>query len=121
MLVQICKLLTLDDDANKYLKSWKIPPSDFTKDYPETLRWLISGWSGMSVKGFSGYKKGVPLPNTVQILSGEKPATNQPVVVLMKPGSRPVESGGAITVAQQMIEDVTGENYASVLRDIEKL
>jgi CubicO group peptidase (beta-lactamase class C family) len=111
------KLLTLDDDANKYLKSWTIPPSDFTKDYPETLRWLISGWSGMSVKGFSGYKKGEPLPNTVQILNGEKPATNQPVVVLMKPGSRPQESGGAITVAQQMIEDVTGENYASVLRE----
>ncbi len=48
------KLLTLDDDANNYLKSWKIPPSDFTKDHPETLRWLISGWSGMSVNNGFG-------------------------------------------------------------------
>ena len=39
------KLLTLDDDANKYLKSWKIPRSDFTKDYPETLRWLWSDYT----------------------------------------------------------------------------
>jgi CubicO group peptidase (beta-lactamase class C family) len=117
MLFVYRKKLTLDDDANNYLKTWKIPPSEYTKDQPITLRWLLSGWSGVSVQGFSGYKKGESLPNTEQILNGEKPATNDPVVVQMKPGTRELESGGAIMIVQKMLEDVTGKGYPVILHE----
>jgi CubicO group peptidase (beta-lactamase class C family) len=40
-------LLNLDEDVNNYLKSWKIPDSEFTKEEKVTLRRLLSHSAGL--------------------------------------------------------------------------
>jgi CubicO group peptidase (beta-lactamase class C family) len=34
--------LSLDEDVNRYLKSWKVPQSEFTRERSVTLRSLLS-------------------------------------------------------------------------------
>ena len=103
--------LDLDEDVNKYLKSWKIPANNFTENNPITLRQILSHTAGFSVHGFADYYPDEKTPNTVQILNGAKPAKSNKVEVIFAPGSRFKYSGGGITVAQQIIEDVTGMPY----------
>lgn len=78
--------LDLDEDVNRKLVSWKVPDNEFTKNEKVTLRRLLSHTAGLIVFGFGGYKTGQPLPSTVQILNGEKPADNEAVRVNSTPG-----------------------------------
>lgn len=110
-------VLKLDENVNTYLKSWKFPESEFTKDDPLTVRDLISGRSGIAVSGFYGYFKGDRVPTLVQMLNGQKPANNPPIALQRKPRGPVVESGGAYLVLQQLIEDVTGKSFEQVLKE----
>ena len=110
--------LDLDEDVNKYLKSWKVPASEFTKDNPITLRHLLSHTAGLSVHGFADYYPGETLPTPIQTLNGERPAKNGKVDVIFEPGSRFKYSGGGTTVVQQIIADVTGMPYEKATEKI---
>jgi len=66
--------LSLDEDVNRWLKKWKVPESDFTKDEKVTLRRILSHSAGLTVHGFPGYAVGAPMPTLVEILDGAKPA-----------------------------------------------
>lgn len=106
--------LSLDDDANKFLRSWKVPENEWTQTEKVTLRGLLSHTAGTNVSGFPGYHSDLPVPNTVQILNGEQPLANtEAVEVIVKPGDAYLYSGGGSTIVQCMIEDVTNENYSS--------
>ena len=48
-------VLDLDRDVNEYLKSWKVPDNEFTREEKVTLRRLLSHSAGLSVHGFRGY------------------------------------------------------------------
>jgi CubicO group peptidase (beta-lactamase class C family) len=109
-------VLKLDANVNTYLKSWKLPESDRAKNHPVTVRSLIDGTSGINVSGFYGYDKGAPLPTTIQLLNGEKPANNEPIKVISEPGSIIRESGGGYMVLQQLLEDVAGKSYETLLQ-----
>src|SRR5262249_34955300 len=47
--------LKLDDDVNHALRTWRIPPSDSSKDVLITLRMLLTHSAGLTVHGFPGY------------------------------------------------------------------
>ena len=65
----------LDEDVNRYLKSWKVPVNEFTRDHPVTARALFSHTSGTGDGfGFPGYEPSQPRPTLIQILNGEKPS-----------------------------------------------
>ncbi|WP_436516975.1 serine hydrolase domain-containing protein [Ekhidna sp. To15] len=72
--------LDIDEDVNQYLKLWKIEENDYTKDQAVTLRHIMSHTAGLTVHGFADFNPGEPQPTTVQILNGEWPAKNYPVV-----------------------------------------
>jgi CubicO group peptidase (beta-lactamase class C family) len=109
--------LSLDEDANARLRTWKVPENELTKDEKVTLRRLLSHSAGLTVHGFPGYEVGKPLPSLVQILDGAKPANTAAIRVDVVPGSRWRYSGGGYTVMQQMLIDVTGKPFPQFMRE----
>jgi CubicO group peptidase (beta-lactamase class C family) len=108
--------LKLDDDVNGYLKSWKVPENEFTREQKVTLRRLLSHMAGLTVHGFPGYDATSPVPTIPQILDGLKPANTPAVRVDLLPGSTYRYSGGGYTVAQLMMTDVTGVPFPDFMQ-----
>jgi CubicO group peptidase (beta-lactamase class C family) len=110
--------LALDEDVNAKLKSWKVPENDFTKTEKVTLRRLLSHSAGLTVHGFRGYAAGEPVPTTVQVLDGAKPANSAAVRVDVVPGQIWRYSGGGYTVAQLLMTEVTGRAFPDLMADL---
>jgi CubicO group peptidase (beta-lactamase class C family) len=116
-LVEMGKL-SLDEDVNTLLKSWKLPDSAFTKDQKATLRRIMSHSAGLTVHGFPGYAAGEPVPSLVEILDGKKPANTAPIRVDIVPGTLFRYSGGGYTIMQLAMIDVTGKAFPALMRDL---
>lgn len=114
ILVQQGKV-NLDEDVNKYLKRWKIKHNQNYKETDKiTLRQILSHSAGLNVSGFPGYEIHKQLPSLIDVLNGNpKSANTKPVEVIHKPGQRFQYSGGGTTVSQLILEDITGEDYAT--------
>src|SRR5271165_154672 len=108
--------LSLDEDVNKELTTWKVPENEFTTTQKVTLRRLMSHTAGTTVHGFPGYAVGEPLPTLVQILNGERPANTAPVRVDVVPGTKSRYSGGGVIIEQLMIMDVTGKPFPQFMQ-----
>ena len=108
--------LSLDENVNTDLKSWKLPDNQFTAKEKVTLRRIVSHSAGLTVHGFPGYKSTDPLPSVVQVLAGEKPANTPPVLVDTVPGERWQYSGGGTTIMQLVLMDVTGEPFPTLMQ-----
>ena len=67
-LVQQGKL-SLDEDVNQKLKTWKVPENQFTTTQKVTLRRLMSHTAGLTIHGFPGYDVDAPIPTLVQIFN----------------------------------------------------
>lgn len=117
-LVQEGKL-ALDTDVNTYLKSWKLPAGEFTRDRPVTLRSLLSHTSGLGDGfGFPGYHPKESLPTVVQILNGEKPSNTGRVLMERPPYSAFKYSGGGVTIVQLAATDTTGRPFAELMKSL---
>lgn len=110
--------LSLDENVNDKLKTWKVPENEFTKTEKVTLRRILSHTAGLTVHGFPGYDMDDPLPTVVQILNGEKPANSPPVRVDAVPGTRQSYSGGGVTIMQQLLIDTTGKPFPVLMREL---
>jgi CubicO group peptidase (beta-lactamase class C family) len=108
--------LSLDEDVDAYLKSWKVPENRFNAQEKVTLRRILSHSAGFTVGGFGGYRLGDLIPTLLQILDGEKPANSPPIRVDTAPGSISRYSGGGFSVMQQLLIDVTGEPFPSLMK-----
>lgn len=113
-LVQEGKL-SLDDDINNYLKTWKFPYDDVSKGKKITIANLLSHTAGLSGHGFGGYEKGADLPTTIQTLDGLKPSNSGAIRSIFEPGLRFQYSGGGTTITQLILENTTGEKYEDYL------
>ncbi len=109
--------LDLDSDVNRWLKQWRVPENEFTKDEKVTLRRILSHSAGLTVHGFPGYPTSSPLPTTIQILDGIKPANTKAILCDVKPGSVWRYSGGGYTVMQQMMAEVTGRPFVDFMKE----
>jgi CubicO group peptidase (beta-lactamase class C family) len=109
--------LSLDVDVNTLLTSWKLPDNEHTKASPVTLRRLLTHSAGTTVHGFRGYAAGEEVPTLVQLLDGVKPANSAAIRVDIPVGSRWRYSGGGISIAQLVVEDVTRRPFADVARE----
>lgn len=110
--------ITLDEPVNLRLGSWKIPENEFTNRHPIALRDLLSHTAGLNVSGFPGYPYDQKLPSVTQVLDGIPPANTPAVRVVSEPGVSFSYSGGGTTVAQVLIEDVTGVSFAEALDEL---
>jgi len=109
--------LSLDENVNEKLKTWKVPENEFTQAEKVTLRRLLSHTAGLTVHGFPGYDVDAPLPTLVQVLNGEKPANTAPVRVDIAPGTKFRYSGGGVTIEQLLMMDVSGKPFPVLLRE----
>jgi CubicO group peptidase (beta-lactamase class C family) len=108
-------LLSLDEDVNTRLTSWKVPINDFTAVSKVTLRRLLCHAAGLSVEGFPGYTPGKPLPALWQILEGAAPANTPAVQPQLQPGLQYHYSGGGYEVVEMLIDDVTHSRFEDVV------
>jgi CubicO group peptidase (beta-lactamase class C family) len=67
------------------------------------------------VGGFPGYRRGEPLPSSLDIVLGRSPANTDPVLFTRKKGNY-AYAGGGYQVAQLFVEDHSGEPFAETLR-----
>jgi CubicO group peptidase (beta-lactamase class C family) len=79
-LVQTGKL-SLDEDVNEKLQSWKVPETELTAREKVTLRRILSHTAGLNGHFFPGYQAGEPVPTLQQVLNGDKPANTEAVRV----------------------------------------
>ena len=109
--------LSLDEDINAKLTSWKVPGIGFTETEKVTLRRILSHSAGMTVHGFPGYASTAPVPALAQVLDGVTPANTAAIRVDILPGSAWRYSGGGYTVLQQALIDVGGRPFPQLMRD----
>lgn len=96
----------LNADVNQYLTGWKVPESEFTKDEKVTLERLLTHTAGMTVHGFPGYRQTDSFPEITDVLNGN--GNTSKIFVDTKPGKIWRYSGGGYTVAEKVVEDVSG-------------
>ena len=109
--------LSLDEDVNVKLRSWKVPENEFTKTEKVTLRRLLNHSAGMTVHGFPGYEAGSRVPTLVEVLDGKRPANTPPIRVEATPGTVWNYSGGGYEVMQQLVIDVAGKPFPKLARE----
>jgi hypothetical protein len=73
--------IALNEDINIYLKSWKLPDSEFTKEKKVTPKNLLNHSGGITVHGFLGYSPDLPVPTLVEVLNGTPPANSGAIFV----------------------------------------
>jgi len=105
----------LDAPVARYLKRWQLPASRFDPA-GVTLRRLLSHTAGLNVPGYGGFPPGVPLQSLTQSLTAAADAGGQGLAVVAAPGSTWQYSGGGYTLAQLLVEDVTGQPFAAYTR-----
>ncbi len=108
-------LIDLNTDVAEMLTSWQLPPADF--DIPITVRMLLAHRAGINVHGFPGY----PLDETPlelpRILFGVRDH-NEPIRVVEEPGAAWRYSGGGYLIAQQAVEDHTGQTWEDLFETL---
>ncbi len=107
--------LSLTAPVNSLLKSWKLPEGPYTSGV--TLERILNHTAGLTVAGFSGYAPGAALPTLLETLDGKPPANNRRVRVDVEPGTAFGYSGGGFEVAQQLLQDVSGRPFATLVQE----
>ncbi len=112
------KKIALDEDINTYLKSWKLPENEFTKEKKVTVKNLLNHSAGITVHGFLGYSPDLPVPTLVEVLNGTPPANSDASVVDKVPGESFRYSGGGYNIVQQMMMDVEGTSFPELMKEL---
>jgi CubicO group peptidase (beta-lactamase class C family) len=106
--------LSLDENINSKLQTWKLPDNEFTAKKKVTLANLLSHTGGTTVHGFPGYAAGAKIPTLPQVLDGTEPANTEAVRVNMEPGTKFRYSGGGTAIAQLAIMDIEKKPYPQI-------
>ncbi len=110
--------LKLDEDVNTYISKWKVPNNKYTENSPVTIRRILSHTAGLTIHGFADFLPNEELPNTVDILRGDHPAKNSPVMVNIPVGSRYRYSGGGTQVLQLVVEETSDLPFADATSEL---
>jgi CubicO group peptidase (beta-lactamase class C family) len=111
-------LLDLDTPVNDYLSDWEIPADDGDQAGHITMAHLLGHTAALTVHGFPGYAPDQTLPTNEQVLDGAEPANTDPVRIEGTVGEAFRYSGGGYTVAEQVMEEVSGKEFAELMREL---
>ncbi|MFD2562315.1 serine hydrolase [Aquimarina rubra] len=110
--------LSLDENINSYLKSWKVPENEFTKEKKVTIRNLLNHSAGIHPRGTGSYSINKKIPTLVEILNGTLPATNEPLTVNKEPGESVRFAYASYVPIQQMMLDVEGKTFPEIMHEL---
>jgi CubicO group peptidase (beta-lactamase class C family) len=110
--------LELDVPASTYLTRWKLPDNGFDNNQV-TVRRLLSHTAGLTDGlGYSGFEQGVDPQSLEESLTKASDA-DEGISGAVKVGMEPGEfkySGGGYTLLQLIVEEVTGQSFASYMK-----
>lgn len=109
--------LDLDEDINERLIGWQFPENEFTVTEKVILRRILSHTAGIPYMYFRFYSPGDEVPNLLQVLKGEAPATNPAVGVVAEPGSVQVQSNAGYAALGLLIEETTSKGFQRIMRE----
>jgi CubicO group peptidase (beta-lactamase class C family) len=110
--------LTLDENVNLKLQSWKVPENEFTKKQSVTLRRLLSHSAGLPMHGVPEFAADAELPTLVQILDGDWSASAESVRPVINPGTVFRYSGGGYIVLQLLLTDIAKRPFAELAYEL---
>ncbi|MGI6684761.1 MAG: serine hydrolase domain-containing protein [Bacillota bacterium] len=102
--------LNLDDPAERYLKSWKLPASDYTTD-------------GVTVKRLLCHTAGLPLGDVFALYSPDeampslKESLTHSAILFQMPGKGFSYSNVGYNLLELIIEEVTGRDFAEYMKN----
>ena len=105
--------IDVDRNVNDYLKRWKLPDSTLPGPKTVTVRQLLTHTSGIGTHSGELYDTSKPLPTLLTDLNGAPPSKNSAVRIEATPGSKFQYANGGYEVLELLIEDVSGESFAS--------
>ncbi|NQV52848.1 MAG: beta-lactamase family protein [Flavobacteriales bacterium] len=112
--------LDLDVPVSKYLSRWQLPASEFDND-GVTVRRLLSHTAGLTDGlGYSGFEPGLPTQAIEESLTKASDADegiSGSVQVGIEPGDAFKYSGGGYTLLQLLVEEVSGQSFASFMQE----
>lgn len=118
-LVELGKI-NLDTPVSKYLKRWKLPPSEFDNEQV-TVRKLLSHTAGLTDGlGYNGFKNKDSIQTLEESLTKAKDADDGEsgeVKVGIEPGSKWKYSGGGFTLLQLLVEETSGQTFNDFMKD----
>ncbi|MCJ1678509.1 beta-lactamase family protein [Streptomyces sp. APSN-46.1] len=107
--------IDLDADIEKYLTSWHLD-EDPAAPGPVTPRHLLGHRAGLARHRSVGFRPGEPVPTLLDLLEGGSLVNTPRVRRELVPGSVFRKSSTHYWVLQQVLEDVTGESFETLMR-----
>ena len=101
--------INLDSDLLKYITSLNIE-NNFPNTYI-SLRNLLKHRGGFNISKFEPYTRSDSLPNSMEILHGESPATNEAIKLIYEPIKTLQHSDGGYHFVQVLLETIMREPY----------
>lgn len=111
--------IDLDAPVSRYLKRWKLPPSDYNND-EVTIRRLLSHTAGLTdglgYRGFAPGQQPQALEASLTHAADHMGFASGIVRVGVRPGSQFRYSGGGFAMLQLLIEEVSGQPFNDYMR-----
>ena len=107
--------IDLDANVNDYLTTWKVPENKYTIYKKVTPRRILNHSAGLTVRGFTGYRKGDVTPSVVETLDGK--GKDGPVRVFREPGKDRTYSGGGYEVLHLLISEIDQQPFEVTMEE----
>ncbi|MBT2510605.1 amino acid adenylation domain-containing protein [Streptomyces sp. ISL-98] len=107
--------IDLDADIAAYLTSWQLA-DDPAAPGAVTVRHLLGHRAGLARHRSVGFRPGEQVPTLLDLLEGTGPVSTPRVRRELVPGSTFRKSSTHYWVLQQVLEDVTGESFETLMR-----
>jgi CubicO group peptidase (beta-lactamase class C family) len=111
-------MISLDEDVNNKLKTWKVPSTEYSKNEHVTLRRLLSHSAGLPMHGVPEFEVDAEIPTLVEILDGNWYEATESVRPIIEPGTEYRYSGGGYIILQILLTDISNRSFEDLAKEL---